>query len=83
MKLFKEKFLKLRGFLKYFFRIEDLELVNIKIYACCNPNLLEIPQIFQAQCIDGKYLSKLWKIKLSQDKDSVQREACGCKKPGY
>ncbi len=53
---------------------------KIKIYACCNPDLLKIPQIFQAHCVDGNYLNKLWNIKLSLAKDSGQREACGCTK---
>ncbi|MBY9017814.1 MAG: DUF1848 family protein [Candidatus Lokiarchaeota archaeon] len=53
---------------------------NIKLYACCNPNLLKIPQIFQAHCIDAPYLSKLWNVKLSLAKDSGQRKACGCNK---
>jgi len=62
---------------------ELIEIANqykIKIYACCNPDLLKIPQIFQAHCIDGNYLSTLWKVKLSLAKDSGQREACGCTK---
>ncbi len=62
---------------------ELIEIGNqykIKIYACCNPDLLKIPRIFQAHCIDGNYLSKLWKVKLSLAKDSGQREACGCTK---
>ncbi len=53
---------------------------KIKIYSCCNPDLLKIPEISQAHCIDGKYLSKLWKVKLSQAKDMGQRETCGCTK---
>lgn len=53
---------------------------KIKIYACCNPDLLKIHEIFQAHCIDGKYLSKLWNVRLSLAKDSGQREACGCTK---
>lgn len=53
---------------------------KIKIYACCNPDLLKIPQIFQAHCVEGNYLSKLWNIKLSLAKDYGQREACGCTK---
>ncbi|MFX1502108.1 MAG: DUF1848 family protein [Promethearchaeota archaeon] len=62
---------------------ELLEIANqykFKIYACCNPDLLKISQILQAHCIDGNYLSKLWKVKLSLAKDSGQREACGCTK---
>ncbi|MFW9882310.1 MAG: DUF1848 family protein [Candidatus Thorarchaeota archaeon] len=53
---------------------------KIKIHACCNPDLLKIPKLFQAHCIDGKYLSKLWNVKISLAKDSGQREACGCTK---
>jgi hypothetical protein len=53
---------------------------NIKIFVCCNPDLLKIPDISQAHCIDGSYLSKLWNVKLSLAKDTGQREACGCNK---
>ncbi|MFX1373499.1 MAG: DUF1848 family protein [Promethearchaeota archaeon] len=53
---------------------------NIKIFVCCNPDLLKIPSISQAHCIDGNYLSKLWNTKLSLAKDTGQREACGCTK---
>ncbi|MFX1297310.1 MAG: DUF1848 family protein [Promethearchaeota archaeon] len=62
------------------------ELVNIadqykiKIYACCNPDLLKIHKISQAHCISGNFLSKLWNVKLSLAKDSGQRETCGCTK---
>lgn len=63
--------------------IKLIEIANqykIKIYACCNPDLLKIPEIFQAHCINGDFLSKLWNVKLSLSKDSGQREACGCTK---
>ncbi|KKN19826.1 hypothetical protein LCGC14_0941800 [marine sediment metagenome] len=53
---------------------------KIKIFVCCNPDLLKIPDISQAHCIDGNYLSKLWNIKLSLARDTGQREACGCTK---
>jgi hypothetical protein len=53
---------------------------NIKIFVCCNPDLLKIPGISQAHCIDGNYLSKLWNIKLSLARDTGQREVCGCTK---
>lgn len=53
---------------------------KIKIYACCNPDLLKIPEISQAHCIDGNYLSKLWNVKVSLAKDSGQRKSCGCTK---
>ena len=53
---------------------------KIKIYACCNPDLLNTSEIFPAHCIDGNYLSKLWNVKLSKAKDSGQRESCGCTK---
>lgn len=53
---------------------------NIQIYACCNPDLLKIPKISQAHCIDGNILSKLWNVKLSLANDSGQRVACGCTK---
>ncbi|HDZ18653.1 hypothetical protein LCGC14_1969080 [marine sediment metagenome] len=53
---------------------------DIKIFVCCNPDLLKIPDISQAHCIDGNYLSKLWNIKLSLARDTGQREVCGCTK---
>jgi hypothetical protein len=53
---------------------------NIKIYSCCNPDLLNLEGISQAHCIDGEYLQKLWRTKLSIAKDSGQREGCGCTK---
>ncbi|MHA1466899.1 MAG: DUF1848 family protein [Promethearchaeota archaeon] len=62
---------------------ELIDIANqykIKIYACCNPDLLHIPNMFQAHCIDGNYLSKLWNIKLSLARDTGQRDTCGCTK---
>jgi len=53
---------------------------RIKIYSCCNPELLTIKGLFPAHCIDGNYLKKLWNTKLSIAKDFGQREACGCTK---
>ncbi|MHA1146680.1 MAG: DUF1848 family protein [Promethearchaeota archaeon] len=53
---------------------------KIKIFVCCNPDLLKIQKLSQAHCIDGNYLSKLWDVKLSIAKDPGQRESCGCTK---
>ncbi|MHA1679876.1 MAG: DUF1848 family protein [Promethearchaeota archaeon] len=51
---------------------------DIKIFACCNPLLLQIPGILQAHCIDGEFLGKLWGARLSKARDTGQRETCGC-----
>ncbi|MBY9007811.1 MAG: DUF1848 family protein [Candidatus Lokiarchaeota archaeon] len=53
---------------------------KIKIYACCNPDLLNINGISQAHCINGDFLEKLWDLKLSKAKDLGQRKDCGCTK---
>ena len=60
--------------------IEIAKKYNIKLFACCNPDLLKILEISQASCIDGNYLSKLWNVKASIAKDTGQRESCGCTK---
>ena len=60
--------------------IREARKYNIKLFTCCNPDLLNITGIAQAHCIDGNYLSKLWNLKLSLAKDTGQREACGCTK---
>jgi len=53
---------------------------NIKMMACCQPDLLKIEGIEQAHCIDAIRLGKLIRETLPNKKDSGQRKDCGCHK---
>jgi hypothetical protein len=53
---------------------------NIKMKACCQPDLLKIQGIEQAHCIDTNKIIKLIKENIPKIKDSGQRKSCGCYK---
>jgi hypothetical protein len=53
---------------------------KIKMKACCQPDLLEIPYIQQAHCIDAFKIEKLIGESINKRKDRGQRDACGCYK---
>jgi hypothetical protein len=53
---------------------------NIKMKACCQPNLLEVEGIEQAHCIDAYKIENLIGEKIPKIKDTGQRESCGCYK---
>lgn len=48
---------------------------------CCEPELLNLPGVGQAHCIDDMLLKKIYGLDLGGlDKDPSQRVACGCVK---
>lgn len=51
---------------------------DIKMKACCQPDLLEIEGIEQAHCIDAYRIEKLISEKIPKQKDKGQRKECGC-----
>ena len=51
---------------------------DIKMKACCQPDLLEIEGIEQARCIDAYRIEKLINEKIPKQKDTGQRSDCGC-----
>ncbi|MHA1300175.1 MAG: DUF1848 family protein [Candidatus Helarchaeota archaeon] len=53
--------------------------LGVKMYSCCNPELTQVKNVFQAHCIDGNLLSRLFKEKCSIAKTPT-REGCGCTK---
>jgi DNA repair photolyase len=53
--------------------------LDIRMYTCCNSDLTQIPNIYPAHCIDGNYISKLFREKCSIAKTPT-REGCGCTK---
>jgi DNA repair photolyase len=52
--------------------------VNIKMKACCQPDLLEVENIEQAHCIDANRIERLINEKILKQKDTGQRKDCGC-----
>lgn len=52
---------------------------GIELCACCSPDLLNIPGITQARCIDGGLLTRLGGERVSVASGST-REGCGCTK---
>jgi DNA repair photolyase len=66
-------------------KIEILEkLMNIsqnyhlQMKACCQPDLLEIPGIDQAHCIDAYKIEEIVGENIPKQKDTGQRKDCGC-----
>lgn len=53
---------------------------DIKMKACCQPDLLQIKGIEQAHCIDASRIEKAIGIELLKIRDTGQRENCGCHK---
>lgn len=51
------------------------------IRLCCEPELLDLPRVRQARCIDGRLFQELYGLPLGDlTKDPGQRVACGCVK---
>ena len=62
-------------------KLKDTCLENdIKMKACCQPDLLEIKGIEQAHCIDAIKIEKIIGIETPKIRDTGQREHCGCYK---
>jgi len=53
---------------------------NVSLQACCQPDLLKISGIQQAHCIDANKIEKIVGESIKKEKDTGQREACGCYK---
>jgi hypothetical protein len=51
---------------------------NIRMNACCQPDLLEIDDIEQAHCIDAEKIEKFINEKIPKIRDTGQRKDCGC-----
>jgi hypothetical protein len=51
---------------------------NIKMKACCQPDLLKIEGIEQAHCIDAFKIEKIIGEDILKVRDSGQRKDCGC-----
>lgn len=46
---------------------------------CCEPELLTLPGVAQARCVDGRLFHRLYGLPLAElRKDGGQRAACGC-----
>jgi hypothetical protein len=53
---------------------------NLEMRACCQPDLLNIKGIQQAHCIDAFKIEKVIGERIKKQKDTGQRDACGCYK---
>jgi len=51
---------------------------DIKMLACCQPDLLQIEGIEQAHCIDAIKIEKIINGKIPKIRDTGQRDGCGC-----
>ncbi len=51
---------------------------NIKMRACCQPDLLSIKGIEQAHCIDANKIEKIVGEPIPKIRDTGQRNSCGC-----
>jgi hypothetical protein len=56
------------------------EKYNLEMRACCQPDLLNIEGIQQAQCIDAFKIERIIGERIKKQKDNAQRDACGCYK---
>ncbi|MFW9877833.1 MAG: DUF1848 family protein [Candidatus Thorarchaeota archaeon] len=60
--------------------LEITDKYNMQMNACCQPDLLKVNEIFQAQCIDSNKIEQLIGEKMPNLKDTGQRKDCGCSK---
>lgn len=51
---------------------------NMKMKACCQPDLLSVEEIEQAHCIDAYKIEKIINKQIQKVRDSGQRDSCGC-----
>ncbi|NMC06239.1 MAG: DUF1848 domain-containing protein [Candidatus Lokiarchaeota archaeon] len=54
--------------------------LGIKVFACCNADIVMQGLIEPSACIDGTRLARLFGEEAFVQKDTGQREACGCTK---
>ena len=57
---------------------EICEKNNIKMNACCQPDLLQVNGIEQAHCIDANKIENIIDDQIPKIRDSGQRKDCGC-----
>ena len=53
---------------------------NMKVFTCSESRDLEIYGINHGKCIDDDYIYQVFNIEVNHQKDSGQRETCGCVK---
>ncbi len=53
---------------------------GIDVYACCNEDILIPGLVAKSSCIDGTLLARLFSEQASTQRDTGQRETCGCTK---
>ncbi|MBD3326550.1 DUF1848 family protein, partial [candidate division KSB3 bacterium] len=51
---------------------------GIRLYACCEPDLLDIPGLQQAHCVDPLLIQQLFPQKFQRLKAAPTRKGCGC-----
>jgi hypothetical protein len=51
---------------------------HIRLYACCESTLLEVPGVSQAHCVDALLLRELFPDRFRTLKRVPTREGCGC-----
>jgi hypothetical protein len=51
---------------------------DIRLYACCESELLAVPDVLQAHCVDALLIHELFPEKFRKLKKSPTRKGCGC-----
>jgi hypothetical protein len=51
---------------------------NMQVFTCCESIDLELYGINHGKCIDDNYIHQVFNIEVNHQKDSTQRESCGC-----
>ena len=73
--------LKLKKRIKLIDKLKKIcDKYNMKMKACCQPDLLGIEGIEQAHCIDANKIEKIVGEAIPKKRDTGQRESCGCYK---
>ncbi|MBD3351678.1 MAG: DUF1848 family protein [Candidatus Lokiarchaeota archaeon] len=60
--------------------IEICDDNQIKMHACCQPDVVGYKDITQAHCINGKKINDIYDLTIKLKPDKGQRDACGCTK---
>jgi hypothetical protein len=50
----------------------------MQVFTCCESIDLELYGINHGKCIDDNYIHQVFNIEVNHQKDSTQRESCGC-----